>query len=77
MRQTLNNNSQISALLNIQHMLIHNESARREDVDALNARFSTLERNQTELRRALGLCSSSSCAYDCLISSQMLIKAIS
>ncbi|KAJ7219763.1 hypothetical protein C8J57DRAFT_257112 [Mycena rebaudengoi] len=44
------NSFQISALLNIQHMLIHNESARREDVDALNARFSALERNQTELR---------------------------
>ncbi|KAJ7743888.1 hypothetical protein B0H14DRAFT_2987110 [Mycena olivaceomarginata] len=47
------NSFQISALLNTQHMLIHNESARREDMDALNARFSTLERNQTELRRAL------------------------
>ncbi|KAJ6618043.1 hypothetical protein B0H10DRAFT_1276144 [Mycena sp. CBHHK59/15] len=47
------NNFQITALLNINHMLRHNESARCEDMDALNMRFSALEISQTELRRAL------------------------
>ncbi|KAJ7456037.1 kinase-like domain-containing protein [Mycena galericulata] len=47
------NKFKITALLNINHMLRHNESARREDMDALNTRFSALESSQTELRRAL------------------------
>lgn len=52
---TLNGGSQISALLNIQHMAIRNESARSQDADALDARFDALEHNHAELRRALGL----------------------
>ncbi|KAJ7263394.1 kinase-like domain-containing protein [Mycena rebaudengoi] len=51
--RTLNGGFHISALLNVQHMLAQNESARSSDADALKARFSALERNQTELRRAL------------------------
>ncbi|KAF7333378.1 Kinase-like protein [Mycena venus] len=46
---------QISASLDIQHMLRENEQARINDAQALTKRFDVLERNQNELRRELDI----------------------
>ncbi|KAJ6595916.1 kinase-like domain-containing protein [Mycena sp. CBHHK59/15] len=46
---------QISALLNVQGMLIVDKRARNQDMDALTARLQNLERSQSELRRTLDI----------------------
>ncbi|KAJ6528312.1 kinase-like domain-containing protein, partial [Mycena vulgaris] len=44
---------EISSLLSIQSMLERNQTARKEDTGALNARLSILEDNQVDLRKTL------------------------